>query len=213
MYQPPHFRIEDRETMLDAIRAHPLGLLVTAGPGGLVANPVPFILAGDGERTLLRCHLARPNAQWREIAAGAQTMVVFQGVDRYVTPSWYATKRESGKVVPTWNYVMVQVRGPARVTDDPEWLMTQISALTDMHEGPRAEPWAVSDAPADFVRAQARGIVGVEIEAAEIAGKWKVSQNRNEADRDGVAAGLRAEPDAAAEAMAALVAARGQGAR
>ena len=199
MYQPPHFREERLALQHALIRRFPLGLLVSAGPSGPMANPLPFVLDADASpRGTLRGHLARANPQWRELAGEA--LVVFQGADGYVTPSWYATKRETGKVVPTWNYVMVQARGPVRVIEDEGWLREQIEALTRMQEGARAEPWAVDDAPAPFVAAQIRGIVGIEIEIARIEGKWKVSQNRPEADRRGVAAGLRAEPDGDARA-------------
>jgi len=194
MYQPPHFREEDLGTQHALIRAHPLGLLVTSGASGLLANPVPFHLDAEASpRGTLRLHLARANGQWKDIRDGAPVLTVFQGADSYVTPSWYQTKRETGKVVPTWNYAIVQARGPARIVDDAEWLLAQIGAITSQHEGARRMPWSVSDAPDDFIRAQLKGIVGVEIEIAEIEGKWKVSQNRPVGDREGVAAGLAAE--------------------
>jgi transcriptional regulator len=191
MYQPPHFREDDLAVQHALIRAHPLGLLVTAGASGLMANSVPFHLdAGASEKGTLRLHVAKANPQWRDLEAGTEPLVVFQGADSYVTPSWYETKRETGKVVPTWNYAMVQVKGIARVIDDADWLMAQITALTAQHEGPREKPWEVGDAPDAFIRAQMRGIIGIEIEIAAIEGKWKVSQNRPVADREGVAAGL-----------------------
>lgn len=201
MYEPPHFKIEDRETLFSVIRAHPLGMLITAGAGGLMANPVPFILVEEGGRTLLRAHLARPNAQWREIADGASTLVIFQAEGHYISPSWYDTKAETHKVVPTWNYVMVQVRGQARVDDSATFLRPQIEALTKAHEGSRARPWAVSDAPDAFITAQMRSIVGIEIAMDDVTGKFKLSQNRNTADRAGVIAGLQQDGDASALAM------------
>ncbi len=204
MYQPPHFR-EDRIDVQHAlIRAHPLGLLVTAGPGGLVANPIPFLLDADGEGngTLLG-HLARANGQLAELASGTECLVVFQGPQAYVTPSWYATKRDTGKVVPTWNYIMAQVRGRPRVIDDIGWLRAQVDRLTVAHEGARAAPWAVEDAPPAFVAGQLKGIVGVEIPIERIEAKWKMSQNRSEADRAGVASGYE---DAGERGLAALVA-------
>jgi transcriptional regulator len=209
MYQPPHFREEDRDRQHALMRAHPFALLITAGPAGLMANGAPFILDSEaGPLGTLGCHLARANPQWRECIGGTDALVVFQGSEHYVTPSWYATKRETGKVVPTWNYAMVQVRGRARAIEDAEWLHRQIRALTDGHEGGRAHPWAVDDAPADYVASQVKGIVGIEIEIAAIEGKWKVSQNRPAADQAGVLAGLSAEDTPDAEAMAALVAER-----
>ena len=196
MYQPPHFREEDLQTQHALIRAHPLGLLVTAGAAGLLANPVPFHLDAEAsEKGVLRLHLARANGQWKDIRDGAPVLTVFQGADSYVTPSWYQTKQETGKVVPTWNYAIVQARGPARIVEDADWLLAQIGAITSQHEGRRALPWSVSDAPDDFISAQLKGIVGIEIEIAEIEGKWKVSQNRPVGDREGVAAGLEAEGD------------------
>jgi len=227
MYQPEHFREERLEVQHALIRAHPLGLLISHGADGLSANPVPFLLhEADATAPLgtLRAHVARANPQWRDflaggpggasgdgtVAAGAggDALVVFQGADTYVTPSWYATKRETGKVVPTWNYAVVQVRGRPRVVEDDAWLARQIEALTAVHEGGRPAPWAVSDAPARYVEMQRRGIVGLEIAITRIDGKWKVSQNRTEADRRGVADGLAAAGEAGA-AMAALVATYG----
>jgi transcriptional regulator len=212
MYEPSHFKVEDRGQLHAVIRQHPLATLVTVGEDGLVANLVPFVLhADEGDNGVLRAHLARPNPQWKAIAAGAETLVVFTGVERYVTPAWYATKRETGKVVPTWNYVTVQVRGQARVVEDPVWLRSQLESLTLQQEAPRAEPWAVTDAPEPFIAAQARGIVGVEIEIVSIIGKFKLSQNRREDDRLGVLNGLSSDPETESQAMAALVKEHGFG--
>ena len=209
MYQPPHFKDEDLARQHGLIRSHPFGLLVTAGAGGLQANGIPFVLDPDASaRGTLRGHLARPNPQWRDCLDGCPAVVVFQGPEHYVTPSWYATKRETEKVVPTWNYVMVQARGTARAIEDGGWLHAQIRALTDMMEGNRPTPWAVDDAPESFVAGQVRGIVGIEIVIDALDGKWKASQNRPEADREGVADGLGQIGTEAADAMAALVAQR-----
>jgi len=207
MYQPPAFR-EDRIDVQHAlIRAHPLGLLITAGPAGLLANLFPFLLDADSEKGTLRLHLARANPQWKELQAIEECLVVFQGPQDYVTPSWYATKRETGKVVPTWNYATVHVWGRPRVMNDDAWLRRQLDDLTASREGPREEPWKVDDAPAEFVAMQMRAIVGVEIPIARIEGKWKMSQNRPEADRAGVIEGFRAMGEAGEE-IAALVAER-----
>jgi transcriptional regulator len=195
MYEPPLHRQEDVAAVHALIRAHPLGLIVSHGPSGLLANAIPFTLVEDGSSFgLLRCHLARANPQWRDLAAGGEALVVFQGADAYVTPSWYATKRETGKVVPTWNYVMAQARGTPHVFDNAEWLRAQIEQLTREREASREKPWAVGDAPEDFIAQQMRAIVGVEIAIADLRGKWKASQNRNEADRAGVIAGLGDDP-------------------
>lgn len=207
MYEPRHFKIEAREEILSVIRAHPLGLLVTTGENGIEANPIPFTLAKDGEgRDVLRCHLARANAQWKSIGAGSDALVVFQGMDHYVTPSWYAAKREHGKVVPTWNYVHVQVRGQAYIREDAEFLLAQLNALTDQNEAGRKAPWKVSDAPEAYLAAQLRGIVGIEITIQSLSGKYKLSQNRTAEDFAGVTEGLGAETDAGGPVMAAFIA-------
>ncbi|MDP3409281.1 FMN-binding negative transcriptional regulator [Bosea sp. (in: a-proteobacteria)] len=212
MYEPSHFKVDDREALFAVMRAHPLATLVTAGEGGLIANPVPFVLhAEEGEQGVLRAHLARPNPQWKAIAAGAEVLVIFTGTERYVTPAWYASKQEHGKVVPTWNYVTVQARGPARAIEDGAWLRAQLDALTAQQEAPRAQPWSVGDAPEPFVAAQMRGIVGIEIDIASLVGKFKLSQNRQEADKLGVFNGLAADPESESQAMASLVKAHALG--
>lgn len=207
MYQPPHF-IETRQDVLHGLlRAHPLGLLISNGQDGPIANAIPFLLDADvGPNGKLRAHLAKANPQWRLLADNpvSPVLVVFQGPDAYVTPSWYETKRETGKVVPTWNYAIVQVRGTVKVIDDSAWIAQQISDLTLSQEGAREAPWAVTDAPPNFIQSQIKGIIGLEIEIAEISGKWKVSQNRPVADRVGVAEGLEKEA-AGAPDMARLV--------
>ncbi|MGF9756930.1 FMN-binding negative transcriptional regulator [Microvirga sp. 0TCS3.31] len=210
MYQPPHFREDNREVQHALIAAHPLGLLVTLGSTGLVANPIPFVLdASASPQGTLKAHLSRANGQWQDFNPDLEALVVFQGPETYITPSWYAAKREHGKVVPTWNYAIVQAYGRMRVIDDPDWLLRQITAMTDVQEAARPEPWTVTDAPAPFVAAQLKGIVGIQIEITRIEGKWKVSQNRSEADRQGVSAGLRLAEDDASRHMADLVDARG----
>jgi transcriptional regulator len=205
MYQPSHFRVEDRAALVDVIRRHPLAQVITAGPSGLVANPIPFTVVEEEGALKLRAHLARANPQWKEIAAGAETLVVFQSTDHYVTPSWYETKRETGKVVPTWNYVVVQARGPVTVDDSSEWLRAQVEQLTGEQEATVASDWKVSDAPESFMHAMMRGIVGIEMAVSDLAGKFKVSQNRPVADRDMVVAGLEAHAAPGALEMAGLV--------
>jgi transcriptional regulator len=208
MYLPPLFREDRLEVQHELIRRHPLGLLVTAGPGGLMANPIPFLIDPQAsERGTLQAHLARANPQAKELAEIVECLVVFQGVHDYVTPSWYATKRETGKVVPTWNYATVHAWGRPRLIEDEAWLRGQIARLTGSREDDRAEPWQMSDAPEAFIAAQVKGIIGVEIPIARTEGKWKMSQNRPEADQIGVVAGYR-EQGPAGEAIAALVAER-----
>jgi transcriptional regulator len=187
MYNPPAFKEDDLTRQHQLIRDHPLGLLISSAPDGLRASPLPFHLVSDGSRLgRLQGHLSRGNPHWK-LLDGHEVLVVFQGANAYVTPAWYRSKAEHGKVVPTWNYVMVQVHGAVRVIDDHEWLRSQITRLTNDHEGPRPEPWHVTDAPASYVDDQINGIVGLEIEIRRIEGKWKVSQNRPEADRRSVA--------------------------
>ena len=211
MYEPPLHREDDLSRQHALIRARPLGLLISSSPQGLVANAIPFLIdpAASKLGTLL-AHVARANGQWRELVHAPEALVVFQGAEHYVSPSWYATKQETGKVVPTWNYVMVQVRGAARVIEDDTWLSRQIEALTNGQEARRDKPWAVGDAPPDFIALQRRAIIGIEIEIAEIHGKWKTSQNRNAADRAGVVAGLEELGDEEARDMAAIVKATGR---
>ena len=162
MYQPPHFREDRLEVQHQLIRAHPLGLVFTAGPAGLMANAIPFLVDADASaKGTLRGHFARANPQLGELAAVEECLVVFQGPQAYITPSWYATKRATGKVVPTWNYVTVHAWGRPAVRDDASWLRRQIEDLTRSREAGRAAPWRVSDAPEGFIAGQAKGIVGV----------------------------------------------------
>ena len=208
MYLPAHFEETRPEVLHELVHTHPLGLLITLGPAGLQANPIPFMLHADSASgtTTLRAHVARANPVWREARTDIESLVVFQGPQAYISPSLYPTKAATAKVVPTWNYVMVQARGTLRVLDNAPWLHGLVTRLTDKHEATRPVPWQVTDAPADYVDTMLRAIVGIEISLTALVGKWKVSQNRNAADRDGVVAGLRAQaeqtndPDAAAMA-------------
>lgn len=194
MYRPPAFREDRLEVLHAAMRAHPLATLVTVGPEGLSANHIPFQVEEGGEHGVLRAHLARANGQLETLRAGGEALVMFQGPQAYVSPSWYASKAKDHKVVPTWNYVAVHCWGRPEVIDDAGWLRDQIGALTVAQEEGRAEPWAVEDAPADYIAARIGSIVGLRIPIARIEGKWKVSQNRSDADRAGVAAGLGEHP-------------------
>jgi len=196
MYIPPAFREERIETLHELIRQHPLGLLTTAGASGLVATPVPFLVyADEGKRGTLRAHVARANPHWRDLQGVAECLVVFLGPQGYITPSWYPSKQETQKVVPTWNYVTVHAWGRPRLVEDAAWLRRQIDDLTHARERARSRPWAVGDAPDDYIAAQMKAIVGIEIPIERIEGKWKLSQNRPEADRAGVVAGLSSPDD------------------
>jgi transcriptional regulator len=205
LYEPPFHRNENLPELHALIKERVFGLMISNGAEGLLANSVPFVLDTAASKLgALKVHLARANPQWRDLQERPEVLVVFQGHDHYITPSWYETKRETGKVVPTWNYTMVQAKGRAQVMDDA-WLGQQIEELTRALEQRRERPWAVGDAPADFIAMQRRAIVGVEIEILDIRGKWKTSQNRNAADRAGVVAGLEAMDDEDARAMAGIV--------
>jgi len=203
MYLPPAFSHEDVASQHAFMRSCGLGTLVTNGPAGLYASHVPFLLDDEGERGVLRAHLSRGNPHWKNFDATAEALAIFSGADFYVTPEWYATKRETGKVVPTWNYIAVHAYGPLRVVDDAAWVRALVTRLTDRHEAGRDKPWAVADAPDDFIAAQLKGIVGIEIPISRLEGKWKMSQNRPAADRAGVVTGLEAEGQKAAAALVA----------
>lgn len=197
MYLPEHFR-EDRPLVLEAfVRNHPLGLLVTHGDQGLTADHIPMRLECENEsggtaRRSLRGHVARANPLWRRTGISEDVLVIFGGADHYVTPSWYVTKTETGRVVPTWNYSTVHACGRIRFIDDAAWLHALVTALTDERESSREEPWRVSDAPPDYIETMVRAIVGFEIEVRSLVGKFKASQNRNDRDREGVRRGLEA---------------------
>jgi transcriptional regulator len=214
MYNPAHFRETRVPVLHELIRHHPLAALVTLGPDGLVANHIPMEI--DPEPApfgTLRGHVARANPVWQNTPADVDALAIFAGPQRYITPSWYATKQESGRVVPTWNYAVVHAHGPLRPVDDADWLRAFVTRLTARHEAGRAVPWHVTDAPPDFIERQLGAIVGVEIPLRRLEGKWKVSQNRAAPDRVGVVAGLREGGDPAARAMADLVADAGDPAR
>jgi transcriptional regulator len=189
MYQPASFR-EDRVEVLHALmRAHPLATLVTAGASGLIANLLPVSFS-DG--AVLRAHLANGNDQLPALRQGSEVLMIFQGPQAYVTPSWYPSKAEHGRVVPTWNYAIVQVRVISRVIDDPAWLRAQLEELTASQKSGRDKPWQVSDAPPPYIEKALCAITGFEVAVQAIDGKWKVSQNRSDLDRLGVANGLQA---------------------
>ena len=207
MYTPVAFA-EDRLPVLHrAIQESGLANLVTMGPEGILATPLPLLLdPAAGPYGTLFGHLARPNPQWTACDPDVEALAVFMGPDAYISPSFYATKRETGKVVPTWNYVTIHAYGTPVFSEDLGELLDAVTRLTRRHEDGRAEPWAVADAPAAFTQAQLRGIVAFRMQITRLQGKWKMSQNRPQADRDGVVSGLEADGNPQA---AALVAARG----
>jgi transcriptional regulator len=188
MYVPAHFAASDEDVAALLDGTH-LVDLISPTADGLIATPLPMMLDG----TSLLGHVARNNPHWRASVAG-ESMVIAHGSEAYVSPSWYAAKREHGRVVPTWNYLIAHVYGELVVHDDVEWLRALVTRLTSRNEAARQDPWSVQDAPAAFVEGQLRAIVGVELRIARIQGKAKLSQNRSAADRAGVVAGLNAHP-------------------
>ncbi|TBU84423.1 FMN-binding negative transcriptional regulator [Phytopseudomonas dryadis] len=203
MYSPPAFRQDDVATLQREIGGCRLATLISHGPEGLQASHLPLLLRTDqGPLGTLYGHLARANPHWRALAAGAQVLVVFNGPEAYVSPSWYAQKAEHGKVVPTWNYIAVHAHGRAEVFDEPERLLQLLRDLTDHHESPRPQPWAVDDAPRDYLDGMLRAIVGFALPISRLEGKYKLSQNRAAADRQGVRNGLGNSPDQRDRALA-----------
>jgi transcriptional regulator len=206
VYVPKHFAAPDDEAVRDLLRHHGAADLVTSTAEGLRATLLPFVVDEDDDGAPLRLlgHVARTNEQWRLPAVG-DALVIVRGPDAYVSPSWYATKREHGRVVPTWNYVTAHVHGRLVVHDDAGWVEALVRRLTAKHEGGRADAWSVDDAPPEYVAGQLRAIVGLEVEVTGVEAKWKLSQNRPEADRAGVLVGLDAEASAAAHDVAAAM--------
>jgi transcriptional regulator len=205
MYVPPAFRDIDLASLHATMRAARLCNLVTATAEGLIATPLPLLLDdAAGTYGVLYGHVARANPQWKSAPIG-DAMAIFMGPDAYVTPSWYVTKQETGMVVPTWNYVAVHAYGSVEFFEDADRLLDVVTRLTDFYEQPRADPWAVTDAPEQFIRAQLRGIVGLRMPITRLDGKRKMSQNRSAEDRAGVAAGLAASDRASDRAAAELI--------
>jgi transcriptional regulator len=209
MYDVEAFR-EDRVEVLHAlIQAHPLATLVTLGSNpaqGLEANHIPLLI--DPEPTpwgTLRGHVARANPVWRTFNADTEVLAVFQGPQGYITPSWYPSKAQHGKVVPTWNYAVVHAHGPLKIFDDAEWLRTLVTRLTYGQEAQREKPWHVTDAPPGYIDAMLKAIVGIEIPVTRLQGKWKMSQNRPPQDLEGVIQGLEDRADEASQAMLAAL--------
>ncbi len=209
MYVPKHFAEPRVDVLHQLMRAHPLATLVTLTADGLDANHVPLLLSPEpGPFGSLRGHVARANPVWRDLTpdtGGSEVLAIFHGPDAYITPSWYASKAETGKVVPTWNYAVAHAHGALRVVDDPVWIRAQMTALTAQGEAAFAEPWRVDDAPADYIEKLIGAVVGIEIVITRLSGKWKVSQNQSAANREGVVRGLLASGESDALHMARLV--------
>lgn len=206
MYIPKHHEETDLAVLHALIKSHPLGAWVTQGDGELLANHIPFLLDPErGECGTLVGHVARANRVWESFSTTVDSVVIFQGAETYITPSWYPSKHAHGKAVPTWNYAVVHAHGLPRVIEDRDWLLRHITQLTDTHEADQALPWKVSDAPEEFTERLLGAIVGIEIPIVRLVGKWKVSQNRPEPDKLGVVAGLLARDDPQSKQMAAMV--------
>jgi transcriptional regulator len=211
VYIPAQFAETDVPTMQAAIDESPLGTLVLNTPSGLTANHVPFQLdRSHGSFGTLRCHVSRNNDVWQH-AANAECLAIFLGPSAYITPSFYETKKETGKVVPTYNYVAVHAHGKATVHEDHKWLRALVGHLTHRFEASRPLPWKMGDAPQDYLEEMLSNIVGIEIEIARLEGKWKMNQNRSQADRDGVVAGLRESDRASDQEVAKIVEERSRG--
>jgi transcriptional regulator len=205
MYTPPAFLVGDLADIRRMMASCRLANFVTATTEGPMATPLPMFLdENEGDYGVLYAHLARPNPQWKTPSIGP-ALAIFMGPDAYVTPSWYASKAEHGKVVPTWNYESVQASGPVEFFEDTDRLLDVVARLTRRHEEDRAPPWAVSDAPENFIAGQLRGIIGLRMPIERLAAKRKMSQNRSEADRDGVRQGLSASHDEMDRLVGAMI--------
>jgi len=200
MYTPPHFEETRTSALHSLMRMHPLAVLVTQSADGINADHIPLLLVESGPLGALEGHVARANPLWGNVGDGSEVLAIFQGPNRYISPRWYPSKKEHGKVVPTWNYLVAHARGSILWKHDPVWLRRHLEAATRSHES-ADQPWQISDAPADFVERMLSAIVGFEISIAELKGKWKLSQNRSAEDRRGVIEGLKSQPDAVATEM------------
>jgi transcriptional regulator len=206
MYVPAHFEETRPDVLNRLIHDHPLAALVTLGSDGLNANHIPLELdPAAAPLGTLRGHVARGNPVWRDFSRDVEVLAIFQGPQAYISPAWYQTKRETGKVVPTYNYIVVHAYGPMRIVEDRAWLRRLVERLTSRHEAGKPEPWKVTDAPADFIEQMLGAIVGIEIPLTRLVGKWKASQNRPAVDREGVVKALAEMEDGGARAMSGVV--------
>ncbi len=194
MYLPQHFAESDPAVLQALIKAYPLGAWATCADSELTVNHIPFWLdPSRGEHGTLIGHVARANPVWKTFSKDMPSIVIFQGPQAYISPSWMPTKQATGKMVPTWNYAVVHAHGWPQIVEEPDKIGHIVSTLTDIHEAGQAAPWALSDAPADYIEAMLRAIIGIEIPLSKLVGKWKVSQNRSTPDKLGVVAGLNAQ--------------------
>ncbi|RDX36354.1 FMN-binding negative transcriptional regulator [Kangiella sp. HD9-110m-PIT-SAG07] len=193
MHIPNHFKENNIQKLQQYIQDYSFGLLIIADEGGIEANHVPFHLTHteDSSFGILQCHVSRKNTVWQRLTDGQPVLAIFQGPDAYVSPSWYPTKKETGRVVPTWNYLAIHAEGTAHAIEDPEWIHRHLQQLTDQHESAMSEPWSINDAPSDYTERLTQAIVGIEIKVEALSGKLKASQNLPERNREGVKAGLK----------------------
>jgi transcriptional regulator len=209
MYIPTAFAETRIDVMHELMRAHPFAAVVTVGSAGLTGTHIPLVLHTDAsEYGVLRGHMARANSQWTERHDSTDALVIFSGPHQYISPSWYATKREDGRVVPTWNYAVVHAYGPLTLHHETVWLLEHLSTLVTQHESRFERPWNIADAPADYIERQTGAIVGIEIPIRRLEGKWKLSQNRSEGDRKGVIEGLMQSKTADGSALRTLMSER-----
>ena len=207
MYTPTQFEESRPELLQGLMERYPLAVVVAATATGIQANHIPLIFeASNRPLGMLKGHIARANSLWRDLEVGAEVLAIFQGASHYISPNWYPAKRAHGKVVPTWNYTVVHARGRIVWVQDAAWLRRFLDTLTERHERRYEFPWRVSDAPADYIDQMLAAIVGFEIAIESLTGKWKLSQNRSAADREGVVTALSVAADAASHEMATLVA-------
>ncbi|HYA65244.1 MAG TPA: FMN-binding negative transcriptional regulator [Burkholderiaceae bacterium] len=212
MYIPSHFEERRPEVLHALMRTHPLATIVTLTADGIVANHIPLqLIAGGATGDVLRGHVARANPLWSDSIKGIEALAVFQGPDAYVSPSWYPSKKEHGKVVPTWNYCAVHAYGVLTIHRDAAWIRAQVQALTAWQEAAAPQPWSVADAPPEYIDAMLQQIVGIEIAITRLYGKWKLSQNQPARNRAGVLEGLAQREEPGAAQVAALMRERDPG--
>lgn len=195
MYTPAQFKVNDFNNLADLIAKHPLGLLISHDHGGICTTPVPFLLKTNEGKPYLIAHISKANPHWKFLQWDSNCVVVFTGNHNYISPSWYPSKQTTHEVVPTWNYEIVEVRGQAIIHEDINWLINQVTELTEAMEKDRATPWKVSDAPSSYINSHIKGTIGIEITISEINGKWKMSQNKPIEEVAGLIKGLSDEQD------------------
>ena len=193
MHCPKAFEENRTDVLLALIQQHPLATIISHSQQGLEVNVMPVLVKQDEGKIVLRGHMAKNNAQLRALAHSETVLWVFQGPNVYVSPAWYPSKQLHGKVVPTWNYMLVEAQGQVKVFTDADELLRLVTDMTNEHEQQRVSPWQVDDAPAQYVQSQLRGIVGIEMEVSQLRGKFKLSQNRSDEDQCGVSSGTASE--------------------